>query len=82
MTGCDGACQDFNWDELAVLPEDNYDTNSTSVRQGMRPLGFFYTVLPYTPDGTPNPCFTISGTTGKRVEIMAEAHGGMNARMW
>ena len=47
----------------------------------MRPLGFYYTVQPYTPDGNPNPCFSISGTGGKRVEIMVEAHGGMNARV-
>ncbi|XP_072027006.1 uncharacterized protein [Amphiura filiformis] len=80
VLGCNCECPNTIpvWE---AIPEDQYDRNATSVKPGMRPLGFYYTILPYTPDGDPNPCFTVEGTADKRVEIMAETHGLLNSKL-
>ncbi|XP_072039645.1 uncharacterized protein [Amphiura filiformis] len=66
-----------------AIPENQYDRNASSVKPGMRPLGFYYTILPYrpTPDGDPNPCFKVERTADKRVEIMTETYGSPNSKL-
>ncbi len=71
------------WD--AILPEENYDRNASSVKLGMRPLGFMDVVLPYNPSeagSEDNPCFKVPGTDGKRVEIMIETVNSLGAQVW
>ncbi|XP_799988.1 uncharacterized protein LOC578221 [Strongylocentrotus purpuratus] len=72
--GCHAQCTiTHNWSP--VLPETNYDRNTSSVNDPAgRPLGYAQAVIEYSDNENPiDPCIHVTGATDRRIEIMAES---------